>query len=35
MQEIKGLPNGISDFNITGKKSPTSAGGAMNCPTVF
>lgn len=21
-------------FNITGKKSPTSAGGAMNCPIV-
>ena len=23
------------NFNITGKKSPTSAGGAMNCPIVF
>ena len=25
---------GIS-FNLTGKKSPTSIGGAMNCPIVF
>ena len=23
------------DFNLTGKKSPTSIGGAMNCPIVF
>lgn len=22
-------------FNLTGKKSPTSIGGAMNCPIVF
>ena len=23
------------EFNLTGKKSPTSIGGAMNCPIVF
>ena len=25
----------FNDFNLTGKKSPTSIGGAMNCPIVF
>ena len=25
----------IALFNLTGKKSPTSIGGAMNCPIVF
>ena len=25
----------LDDFNLTGKKSPTSIGGAMNCPIVF
>lgn len=25
----------VKEFNITGKKSPTSTGGAMNCPIVF
>lgn len=25
----------IKTFNLTGKKSPTSIGGAMNCPIVF
>ena len=33
------LKNAINDykkeFNLTGKKSPTSIGGAMNCPIVF
>ncbi len=24
-----------AEFNLTGKKSPTSIGGAMNCPIVF
>lgn len=26
---------GMTGFNLTGKKSPTSIGGAMNCPIVF
>ena len=25
----------LDDFNLTGKKSPTSIGSAMNCPIVF
>lgn len=25
----------VRNFNLTGKKSPTSIGGAMNCPIVF
>lgn len=25
----------IFGLNLTGKKSPTSIGGAMNCPIVF
>ena len=25
----------LDDFNLTGKKSPTSIGGAMNCPMFF
>ena len=25
----------VEVFNTTGKKSPTSVGGAMNCPIVF
>ena len=25
----------IDSFNLTGKKSPTSIGGTMNCPIVF
>jgi len=25
----------IAHFNLTGKKSPSSIGGAMNCPIVF
>ena len=27
--------NWKENFNLTGKKSPTSIGGAMNCPIVF
>ena len=27
--------DGSFTFNLTGKKSPTSIGGAMNCPIVF
>lgn len=27
--------NNQLNFNLTGKKSPTSIGGAMNCPIVF
>lgn len=25
----------VLDFNLTGKKSPTSISGVMNCPIVF
>lgn len=34
-QQIYRSSYALPEFNTTGKKSPTSVGGAMNCPIVF